>query len=99
MTTIMLMASSVSFLLSSALTSAEVKALSEPYEHYQLARVIAIFIVVLANVSFAGMRAQGSNSKGWKWLSFLVGLPLTIVSFVFVRPGSGMMYGIRLPLR
>ena len=52
---------------------------------------------VLANVSYAGMRAQGSKSWVWRIVSFLVGFPGTGVSWLFVKEGGGRAYGIALP--
>jgi hypothetical protein len=52
---------------------------------------------VLANVSFAGMRAQNNRSVLWRTLAFLFGLPGTIVSFFAVAEGSDRAYGIELP--
>ena len=51
---------------------------------------------VLANISYAGMRAQGHPSLGWRVLAFVFGFPGTLVSFLAVREGSGRAYGIRL---
>ena len=52
---------------------------------------------VLANISYAGMRAQNSPSKGWRILAFIFGLPGTIVTFFAVAEGSERAYGIDLP--
>lgn len=52
---------------------------------------------VLANVSYAGMRAQNNPSVNWRILSFIVGFPGTIVSFFAVTEGSDRAYGIDLP--
>jgi len=54
---------------------------------------------VLANVSFAGMRAQNNRSVLWRTLAFVFGLPGTIVSFFAVAQGSERAYGIDLPRR
>ncbi|HKN15941.1 MAG TPA: hypothetical protein VJX47_03290 [Candidatus Sulfotelmatobacter sp.] len=54
---------------------------------------------VLANVSFAGMRAQNNRSVLWRTLAFIFGLPGTIVSFFAVAEGSDRAYGIDLPRR
>jgi hypothetical protein len=54
---------------------------------------------VLANVSFAGMRAQNNASVLWRKLAFIFGLPGTIVTFFAVREGSDRAYGIDLPRR
>jgi hypothetical protein len=52
---------------------------------------------VLANVSFAGMRAQNNPSILWRTLAFLFGLPGTIVTFFAVAEGSDRAYGIDIP--
>jgi hypothetical protein len=52
---------------------------------------------VLANVSFAGMRAQNNRSVLWRTLAFIFGLPGTIVTFFAVVEGSNRAYGIDLP--
>jgi hypothetical protein len=54
---------------------------------------------VLCNVSYAGMRAQGSPSSGWRGLAFFFGLPGTLVSFFAVAEGSNRAYGVHLPPR
>ncbi|HEU5232276.1 MAG TPA: hypothetical protein VFU50_05410 [Terriglobales bacterium] len=54
---------------------------------------------VLANISFAGMRAQNHQSILWRSLAFIFGLPGTIVSFFAVEEGSNRAYGINLPRR
>jgi hypothetical protein len=52
---------------------------------------------VLANVSFAGMRAQNNRSVLWRTLAFIFGLPGTIVTFFAVVEGGDRAYGIDLP--
>jgi hypothetical protein len=52
---------------------------------------------VLANVSYAGMRAQNNPSVLWRTLAFIFGLPGTIVTFLAVQEGSERVYGIDLP--
>src|SRR5271156_5812113 len=54
---------------------------------------------VLANVSFAGKRAQNNRSVFWRTLAFIFGLPGTIVSFFSVAEGRDRAYGIDLPRR
>jgi hypothetical protein len=56
-------------------------------------------IWVLCNVSYAGMRAQGSPSSGWRALAFFFGFPGTLVSFFAVAEGSNRAYGVFLPPR
>jgi peptidoglycan/LPS O-acetylase OafA/YrhL len=52
---------------------------------------------VLANISFAGMRAQNNRRVLWRTLAFIFGLPGTIVTFFVVAEGSDRAYGIDLP--
>jgi hypothetical protein len=52
---------------------------------------------VLANISFAGMRAQNNRSVFWRTVAFVFGLPGTIVTFFVVPEGSDRAYGIDLP--
>ena len=52
---------------------------------------------ILANISYAGMRAQGSRSKGWRILAFIFGFPGTLVSYLAVDENSERAYGIQLP--
>ena len=43
---------------------------------------------ILANISYAGMRAQGNPHSGWRTLAFLLGMPGTILSLIFVEEGG-----------
>jgi peptidoglycan/LPS O-acetylase OafA/YrhL len=52
---------------------------------------------VLANISYAGMRAQNNRDKFWRTLAFIFGLPGTLLTFVFVDEGGDRAYGIHLP--
>lgn len=54
---------------------------------------------ILANISFAGMRAQNNPSVLWRTLAFIFGLPGTILTFIAVDEGSDRAYGIDLPRR
>jgi len=54
-------------------------------------------IWILANVSYAGMRAQGNPSTGWRIVAFLFGFPGTLVSTLAIREGSERAYGIDIP--
>jgi hypothetical protein len=54
---------------------------------------------VLANISYAGMRAQNNRDRFWRTVAFVFGLPGTLVSFIFVDEGSDRAYGISLPPR
>lgn len=51
---------------------------------------------MLANISYAGMRAQGSKRRGWRIAAFIFGLPGTIVTYLAVVDGSGRVYGIEV---
>jgi hypothetical protein len=52
---------------------------------------------LLANVSFAGMRARNNGSLFSRTLAFIFGLPGTTVTFFAVAEGSERAYGIDLP--
>jgi len=56
-------------------------------------------IWILANISYAGMRAQASRSKGWRIVAFIFGFPGTLVTWLAVDEGSDRAYGIDLPRR
>jgi hypothetical protein len=52
---------------------------------------------ILANFSFAGMRAQGSPQAGQRILAFIFGFPGTLLTLIFVREGGRRAYGVDLP--
>ena len=53
---------------------------------------------VLANVSYAGMRAQNDpNTGGWRVLAFILGFPGSLLTFLFVKKGSERAYGVDIP--
>lgn len=52
---------------------------------------------VLADISYAGMRAQDNPSAFWRILAFIFGLPGTLLTFFVVQEGSDRAYGINLP--
>jgi len=54
-------------------------------------------IWILANISYAGMRAQGSRSKGWRIVAFIFGFPGTLVTWLAVDENSERAYGVALP--
>jgi hypothetical protein len=54
-------------------------------------------IWVMANLSYAGMRAQGSLSWWQRKIAFLLGFPGTLVSAFVVVNGAGRVYGVDLP--
>jgi len=54
---------------------------------------------VLANFCYAGMRAQGSSSSGWRIVAFIFGFPGTLVSYFAVKEASERAYGVDLPKR
>jgi hypothetical protein len=56
-------------------------------------------IWILANLSYAGMRAQNSSSYGWRSVSFLFGFPGTFLSYFLVAEGSERAYGVDIPSR
>jgi hypothetical protein len=56
-------------------------------------------IWVLANFSYAGMRAQNSASSGWRVVSFIFGFPGTLVSYLAIPEGGERAYGVDVPRR
>lgn len=56
-------------------------------------------IWILANFSYAGMRAQGSESYGWRTLAFLFGFPGTFLTWMTVEENSERVYGVEVPRR
>ena len=54
---------------------------------------------ILANFSYAGMRAQSSRSTGWRIVSFVLGFPGTLISWLLIREGSERAYGVDVPRR
>ena len=56
-------------------------------------------IWVLANFSYAGMRAQNSSSSGWRILAFIFGFPGTLISFLAIQEGGERAYGVDVPRR
>ena len=56
-------------------------------------------IWVLANICYAGMKAQAHPSAGWRVVSFIFGFPGTLISFLAVEEGGERAYGIQMPRR
>ena len=54
---------------------------------------------LLANLCFAGMRAQNSPSSGWRVVAFLFGFPGTLITFLVVPEGEERAYGVDIPKR
>lgn len=54
-------------------------------------------IWILANISYAGMRAQSNPHSFWRVVSFICGFPGTLISFFAVEEGSERAYGIDIP--
>ena len=54
-------------------------------------------IWIFANISYAGMRAQGNPSMWWRIISFIFGFPGTLLTLFVVEEGSERAYGIELP--
>ena len=52
---------------------------------------------ILANISYAGMRAQNNSRARWHVLSFILGFPGTLLSWFVIVEGSERAYGIDLP--
>jgi hypothetical protein len=56
-------------------------------------------IWIFANLSFTGMWAQDHKSTFWKAVSFVFGLPATLLTLIVVDRGSERAYGIDMPRR
>lgn len=84
-----------SLLALSPLTASAAEAITQAQDTTARTGVSAIWI--LANVSYAGMRAQNSPSATWRIISFIFGFPGTLLSLLVVREGSERAYGIELP--
>jgi hypothetical protein len=56
-------------------------------------------IWILANIAYAGMRAQNNPSTGWRIIAFIFGFPGSVLTWLAVREGSERAYGIDLPRR
>jgi hypothetical protein len=54
---------------------------------------------VLANISYAGMRAQDNPSTGWRIVAFLFGFPGTLISWLAIPQGQERAYGVDIPKR
>jgi len=54
---------------------------------------------ILANICYAGMKAQGHPSRKWRVRSFLFGLPGTLLSLLVVHECGENAYGVYLPKR
>lgn len=54
-------------------------------------------IWLLANLCYAGMRAQNSEAVFGRLLAFLFGLPGTLLTVFVVEEGSERAYGVDLP--
>ena len=51
----------------------------------------------LANLIYAGMRAQNSPSAGWRIIAFICGFPGTLLTYFVVTEGGERAYGVDLP--
>jgi hypothetical protein len=54
---------------------------------------------LLANFSYAGMRAQNHPSAGWRVVAFIFGFPGTLLSYFLVPEGGERAYGVEIPRR
>jgi hypothetical protein len=54
-------------------------------------------IWLLANISYAAMRAQNSPNTAWRVVAFIFGFPGTLITFLAVPEGGERAYGIELP--
>lgn len=54
-------------------------------------------VSTLANLSYAGMRAQGETDKeDARKYAFILGFPYSIVTYLAVDLGSNTAYGVKL---
>lgn len=49
---------------------------------------------ILGNITYAGMRAQGSDNKLGRALAFIAGFPGTVFTYFLVDEGSERAYGV-----
>src|SRR5690348_17047460 len=54
---------------------------------------------ILANLVYAGMRAQGSDKRFARTAAFFIGFPGTLLTYFVVDEGSERAYGVDLPRR
>ena len=54
-------------------------------------------IWMLANIGYAGMRAQNNPSTCWRIVAFIFGFPGTLLTWLIVTESSERAYGIELP--
>jgi len=54
---------------------------------------------IFANLTYAGMRAQGKGSTLWRVISFVCGFPGTLLTLLLVQEGSERAYGVDLPAK
>jgi hypothetical protein len=54
-------------------------------------------IWILANISYAGMRAQNHPGAAWRIAAFIFGFPGTLITFFAVKEGGERAYGIDIP--
>lgn len=52
---------------------------------------------IMGNLAYAGMRAQGSENKLGRAVSFFLGFPGTLLTYFVVDDGSESAYGVDLP--
>ena len=62
-------------------------------------RPMLVAVWVLANIAYAGMRAQDGGAPLARAVAFTAGLPGTLVTMLVVTAGSERAYGIALPRR
>jgi hypothetical protein len=87
-----------------ALTSAVVALALLPHVAYaeatQRARDTGVSALwLLANFSYAGMRAQNHPSATWRAVAFIFGLPGSLLTYFLVAEGEERAYGVELPRR
>ena len=64
--------------------------------YYNEDQHLMIFLNIIANIIYAGMRAQNNTNKVWRIITFIFGLPFTIITYFVVKEDSERAYGIDL---
>ena len=57
---------------------------------------LMIGLIIIANFIYAGMRAQNNTNKIWRIITFIFGLPFTIITYFVVKEDSERAFGIDL---
>ena len=88
---------SAAALLLASSTASAAEAVTQTQDAASQTGVSAIWI--LANLSYAGMRAQNNPHTGWRLAAFLFGFSGTLLSHFLVVEGGERAYGVDIPRR